>query len=497
MGQEISRTSFTSSEHQQFSTQLARDLEALEIVLARPGFGAGAPTIGVELELNLIDAEGRPLLRNREVADAAHDPRVTLELDRFNIEINGSPRPLAGRPFRGLGAEITELLELLRGSAAVQGGRVAMIGILPTLCPEHLGPEVLTDAARYHALQEGLRRLRRGPVQLHIDGEDPLELERDDVSFEGAATSLQIHLRVPAAEFADTYNAAQAATALVLAGAGNSPLFLAHRLWSETRIALFQRSVEDRAWPDEEDWRPARVSFGHGWVRRGALELFTESVMHHVPLLPVPSREPDPIAVARAGATPHLCALRLHHGTIWRWNRAVYDPTAAGHLRIELRALPAGPTIADMQANAAFALGLTLGLKPRVEALVSSLTFGHARRNFYAAARYGLDAELLWPSEQAPSPRPYRAAELIARLLPVAREGLLSAGVESDEIDAQLAVIAERARTGRTGAGWQRRTLAALERRRSRPEALTLMLERYMKFVDTGAPVHRWPLMEN
>src|SRR6185295_670300 len=156
------------------------------------------------------------------------------------------------------------------------------------------------------------------------------------------------------------------------------------RLWEETRVALFRQATDDRRDPSVE-WRPARVSFGHGWVRHGALELFAESVLQHAPLLPIASDE-DARARVRAGDVPELVELRLHQGTIWRWNRAVYDPTAGGHLRIELRALPAGPSLPDMLANAAFLLGLTLALAPDAERLVTALTFGQARLNFYAAA---------------------------------------------------------------------------------------------------------------
>jgi gamma-glutamyl:cysteine ligase YbdK (ATP-grasp superfamily) len=493
MGQEIDQEEFSAADYAQFAAQVQRDLGALELVLARPGFGAGETTIGVELEVNLIDDEARPLPLNQAVLATADDARVKLELDRFNLEVNGCPQPLRGRPFGQIGAELSELLDGLRQAARKHAGRIAVIGILPTLRLQQLLAEALTDAARYRAMAAGLRRLRQGPLQLHIDGNEPLTLEWDELTFEGANTSLQVHLRVAAADFADMYNAAQLAAGPVLACAGNSPLFLGHRLWRETRIALFRQAVEDRVGSPEPEWRPARVSFGHGWVRRSAIELFAESAWHHPPLLPVVSEEAEPVAVARSGAVPELRALRLHHGTLWRWNRAVYDPHGAGHLRIELRSLPAGPTVTDMLANAAFALGLTLGLRPRIGGFLNALTFGQARRNFYAAARDGLDAELLWPAPAAPSPQPMRAADLIEHLLPLARAGLLAAGVEAAEADPLLAVIAARTQSRQTGASWQLRTLAALEREMPRPKALAVMLERYLACADTGAAVHSWP----
>lgn len=498
MGKEIDQESFSEEERQRFAAQLRGDLAALEILLARPDFGAGEATLGIELELNLVDDHGQPLPRNREILSRVEDARVKLELDRFNLEINGSPRPLRGRPFSDLGAELEEVLAMLRTRAKEQGGRIATIGILPTLRLEHLRKDALTDAARYRAMAAALKELRQAPFRVSIDGEDPLEVDWNETTFEGANTSLQVHLRTSAADFADMYNAAQLATAPVLACAGNSPLFLSHRLWCETRIALFRQAVDDRSDAAEEDWRPARVSFGHGWVRRGALELFTESVALHAPILPVPSEDVEPRAVAQAGDVPKLEALRLHHGTVWRWNRAVYDPAAGGHLRIELRALPAGPTVIDMAANAAFALGLTLALRPQAESLVTALTFGQARRNFYAAARDGLAAELLWPGgEDTASPaQPVRADELVLRLLPQARSGLIAAGVDAQEADAMLEIIAARTRSGQTGAAWQRRSLAAFERTMSRRDALTAMLELYLSNADSRKPVHTWPIQE-
>ena len=493
MGLAIDRDHFEESDYQEFGERLQTSLRALEQVLARDGFGEGAPSIGAELELCLVDARGRPLLLNRAVLAETMDPRVTLELDRFNLEINSRPVPLAGLPLSALRADLESALSATRHAAAAHGGRVVTIGVLPTLRESDLQASLLTDLPRYRALSAGLRRLRRAPFEVRISGEDELAITCDDLTLEGATTSFQVHLRVDPKEFARTYNAAQIATAPALAISANSPLFLGQRLWDETRIALFRQAVDARAGSSFDDWKPARVSFGHGWVRRGAHELFAESVALHEPLLPVIGPE-DPLAIVRGGGVPGLHELRLHQGTVWRWNRAVYDDTAGGHLRIELRALPAGPSVEDMIANAAFLLGLVLGLAPESNALVTRMTFGQARRNFYEAAQRGLDAELLWPSETAPSPRLVPARELVLRLLPVARRGLVDAGMDAAEADSALTIIADRADQGMTGARWQRRTLEALRARQARDEALALLLERYLAASAAGHPVHGWAI---
>ncbi len=490
MGLEITCDRFGPEDHARFAARLRAALDALATTLARPGFGAGPPSLGAELEASLVDRDGRPLPVNRAVLASTMDPRVTLEVDRFNLELNSRPCALAGAPFTALAAELAGGLEELRRAAALHGGRVATIGILPTLTPADLSSAALTDTPRFRALSAAIRDLRAEPFAIRIDGADPLELRADDVTLQGANTSFQVHLRVAPEDFARCYNAAQIATAPALAAAGNSPIFLGHRLWAETRVAVFQQSVDERVHPAADDWRPGRVSFGHGWVRRGAWELFAEGVALYPPLLPVCGDE-DPRDVVARGGVPALAELRLHHGTIWRWNRAVYDPANGGHVRIELRALPCGPTVADMAANAAFLVGLTLALASRVDDLLPGLTFGQARRNFYRAARDGLDAELLWPTDTPPSPRPHHAATLVRELVPLARAGLLGAGVDSADADRHLGVLATRVACGTTGARWQRATLDRLtDARAERP--LAAMLERYLAAVATGRPVHEW-----
>ena len=493
MGFDIERESFDESDYERFSEKLRRSLAALEHMLRRPAFGVGPATIGAELELHLVGKDGRPAPVNRAVLAAALDERVTLEINRYNMEINSRPFPLAGRPFEKMAAELSGALAVTRAAAREHGADIVMIGILPTLTEADLRSSALTNNCRYRALSAGIRRVRGEEATVRIEGADVLDVKTDDVTFEGANTSFQVHLRVDPARFARTYNAAQIVTPFVLALAGNSPLFLGRRLWEETRVALFRQAVEDRCAARENDWRPSRVSFGHGWVRASASELFAESVGLHAPLLPQCSREGDPEAIARSGGVPALRELRLHHGTVWRWNRAVYDDVDGGHLRIEMRALPAGPTIADMIANGALAIGLTLALSSDADALVTRMTFGQARRSFYDAARYGLAAELLWPTERAPSPRVCSPVELAERLLPLARAALVSAGVDGVEADAWLDIIQARVNRRRTGATWQRTLFDALAKEMPREQALREMLRRYRELSDRGTPVADWP----
>jgi gamma-glutamyl:cysteine ligase YbdK (ATP-grasp superfamily) len=488
VGAEITREEFSERDYARFRERLEQCLTDLGRLLGRPGFGAGPATIGAELELCLVDDAARPLPRNADVRALAADPRIALELTRFNLELNASPALLTGpgsRPFTALAGELGELLALVGEAARAHRGRIALIGILPTLSPAHLDMGMVTDAPRYRALDRGLQRLRRGPVLVRIGGAEPLEMASEHVTLEGANTSFQVHLRVDPGEFTRVYNAAQLATAPVLAVAGNSPTFLGRRLWEETRIALFMQSVEDRASAGARRG-PPRAAFGTGWLQGGALELFTESVRRHEPLLPVVSDgHPGP-------GEPALNELRLHQGTVWRWNRAIYDPAAGGHLRIEMRALPAGPTVTDMLANAAFLIGLTLWLAGQDDRWTRALAFQRVRNGFYHAAQSGLAAELSWPAD-GDRVRTVTAADLVPDLLPAARQGLLGAGVDAAEADHLLGVISARVATGQTGAAWQRTALAAAEHGRSREQALAVMLDQYLACAATGQPVHTWP----
>lgn len=492
MGHFIDRSDFEESDFARFAARLRECLGALREVLARPGFGAGPPSLGAELELFLVDANGQALPRNDEVLERAGEPRVTVELGRFNLEVNATPVPCAGRPFTAFQRELEELLATVRRAAAAEGARVAVIGILPTLTEAQLGPDALTDQARYLALSKGVLARRKAPFHIHIDGEDSLALDWDEMTFMGANTSFQVHLRVDPADFARVYNAAQLATAPALAAAGNSPFFLGHRLWDETRIALFKQAADDRGLVPL-GWRASRVGFGHGWVRAGPLELFEESVALHPPLLPVLSHE-EPLATARRGGVPRLDELRLHHGTVWTWNRAVYDPSSGGHVRIEIRPFPAGPTVRDMLASAALMVGLTLGLAPEVDGVLPALPFRYAEYNFYRAAKHGLGAQLLWPSPRAPSPQPVEVQKLLARLLPVAERGLRGAGVDASEVSALLGLVADRLERRMTGARWQRQALARYEEARPRAEAMGAVLRRYLALSESGEPAHTWPL---
>lgn len=491
MGLSIDKEKFEDQDYAQFAARLQQSLTILHELLSRPGFGEGPLTVGAELELPIIDKAGHAFPINQSLLAQCTDSSLQLELDRFNIEYNATPLDLAGCPFTNLQHQLTQAIANINNLAAAEGGRVVPIGILPTLTEADLQSKALTDLPRYRALSWALRHHRHAPFHVRIDGKEPLTMTCNDVTMEGANTSFQLHLRVQPQDFANLYNIAQLVTPIAVGVAANSPIFVGHQLWDETRIALFKQAIDYRP-PHEKDWsQPARVSYGNGWVRDGAYELFAEAVGLFPPLLPYMS-DCSPMESYQRGELPALEELRLHQGTVWRWNRAIYDPASGGHLRIELRALPAGPTPIDMAANAAFLIGMVLGLRSQIQHMLPIFPFDYTHRNFYRAAQVGLNAELLWPSESPPSPCEIPLRELARTMLPIAKQGLSEAGVTEQESETMLGIIQQRLDTGINGATWQRDSLNQFEQRLPRPEALTAMLEQYLIHSNECRPVTEW-----
>ncbi|MDP6652361.1 MAG: glutamate--cysteine ligase [Gammaproteobacteria bacterium] len=490
MGIEIDNIDFTEDEFNRFSDRLRSNLDALEILLARPDFGDGDLSFGAELELYIVDKSGRPLHVNQEIIAQLDDPQLTLELNRYNLEYNFKPSLIKDSCFAATQIEALAAIEKINACASQWGGNVVPIGILPTLEPSDTGYHAMTPLARFKALTQELTDIRGGAFTVAIEGEETLQLAMDDVTLEGANTSFQVHLRVPAREYADFYNAVQLVTPLVVAMAANSPTLFGHRLWQETRIPLFKQSIDCRP-NDPLHPIPARVNFGNNWIREGAFELFAEAALLYRPILPDCSEE-DPVAVASSGDTPQLYELRLHQGSIWLWNRPVFDPADGGHLRIEMRSFPAGPSIIDMLANAALAIGLAKLMQSTIKKLLPAIPFAYCNANFYRAAQKGISAELFWPSLLQNQPEYYAVPEILERLVPQIPEQLSNMGFIEADFKPLLEVIEERLATRQTGAEWQLNKLAEFRKELHKREALTAMLLEYQKNSAANIPVAKW-----
>src|SRR5215213_17887 len=475
-----------------FMKALLGDLRELAFMLQDGRVESGVTRIGAEQEMFLIDRYLRPAPVSLEVLKQAHDSRLTTEIARFNLEANLTPLELTDNCFTRMEQELNEVLELARNSAATQNADVLLSGILPTLQKSDLTLDNLTPVARYHELNRGVIRMRGGPLSIHIKGLDELQLTHDNIMMESCNTSFQVHFQSNAKEFANHYNVAQAITAPVLAVAVNSPLLFGQRLWQETRVALFQHSTDERSRPQLARSQPTRVSFGDQWLRNSVVELFHEQISRFRPIM-ITQPDENPFAVLARGETPSLSALRLHNGTVWRWNRACYGVTdGKAHLRIENRALPSGPTIVDEIANAAFFTGLMLALPQTYGQISRRMSFDDAKLNFFRAARHGLDAQFQWIDGQSHN----AAALILDQLLPLAREGLSNANVASEDIDKYLGIIEERARGGQTGARWIVKSLAATGSSAAKDATQRRLTSEILANQKQGQPIHRWPLIE-
>jgi gamma-glutamylcysteine synthetase len=427
-------------------------------------------------------------MRNADVRAAIADPAWATELGQFNLEINVPPRRLEGDAPARLEEEIRDSLNEADAKARGTGSHLVMIGILPTLRDEHMHEDTLSANARYRVLNEQIFAARGEDMRIAIDGPEKLLTHAGSITPEAACTSVQLHVQVSPDAFPSYWNAAQAIAGVQVAVAANSPFLFGRELWAETRITLFEQATDTR--PDElkqQGVRP-RVWFGERWIT-SVFDLFEENIRYFPALLPICEDE-DPLAVLDRGDCPQLAEMSLHNGTIYRWNRPVYAAVnGRPHLRVENRVLPAGPTVADVMANAAFYYGLIRALAEAQRPIWTQMSFATAAENLHEAARSGMEALLYWPGlGEVP------VAELVLRrLLPLAREGLARWGVREDQAARLLGIIEQRCLTGQTGAAWQVTAARALGGG-GRTEALRQMTQAYIGHMHSNEPVHSWPV---
>jgi len=490
VGDRIEASALALGQGDEVQRRLERCVAALKSMLDAGWFAGDEHTVGMEVELDLVDPLGRPRLVNDAVLARLARADIQHELGQFNVELNVAPRRLSGSILHDTENDLLDVLDTCRARIESLGARIVAVGMLPTLGAEHLTVERISTNPRYALLNRRMRAARHRPFMVQIaDSFEPLEFATDSVAPEAAATSLQLHMRVPPDRFADYYNAAQMIAGAQVAVAANAPFLLGRRAWQETRITLLEQLLDTRRPKEVRASAPSRVRLGDRWID-GPLELFDDLVRLYPPLFPTLEVE-DPDAALVAGRAPALRELRLHNGTVWRWNRPVYDVQAGRpHLRIENRVLPSGPTAIDMVANAAFYYGLVRAITDGDRAPWRDVPFAVAERDLHCAARDGLAAQLYWQGGD-------HSVEPLIRdaLLPAAATGLDAWGVDRTDRDRYLGVIEDRVRSGRTGAAWQTRTVCHLEERGlGRIAALREMTRRYVECARTDAPVHEWPL---
>ncbi|GAA4387620.1 glutamate-cysteine ligase family protein [Ornithinibacter aureus] len=492
MGAEVSSQSYSREERQRYREKVRQNLDVFEKMLNTSSFEFDRPMTGLEIELNLVDADMQPHFHNAEVLAAIADEDYQTELAQYNIELNVPPRPLPGDSALELETELRASLNRAAAKAQEVGSKIVAIGILPTIMPEHYEGEWISRNNRYTALNDSIFVARGEDIYLDIEGPSGERVATycDSIAPESACTSVQLHLQVTPSEFAAHWNAAQALCAPQVALAANSPFFFGKRLHAETRIELFKQATDTRPIELKNQGVRPRVFFGERWIT-SIFDLFEENV-RYFPTLLAETTDEDPMAKLEAGQAPDLAELRLHNGTVYRWNRPIYDiPGGVPHLRVENRVLPAGPTIIDVLANAAFYYGAIRMLAHQDRPVWTKMSFAVCEENFNRAARDGIDAHLYWPGFGELS-----ADELMLRhLLPLAHEGLRQWGVSDAVRERFLGVIEGRCTTGVNGAVWSTKAVEAFEAGGcTRSEALSRMLELYAVHMNSNEPVHTWPL---
>ncbi|HEU4425063.1 MAG TPA: glutamate--cysteine ligase [Pilimelia sp.] len=490
MGEEVGRQEFSREDRSRYRHKVRACLDVFAQMLRESRFDFERPMTGLEIELNLVDGRNEPAMRNAEVLTAISDPDFQTELGQFNVEINVAPRRLAGGGLGSFEQNVRASLNAAEEKAQQIGAHMVTIGILPTLRREHLTFDALSANPRYALLNEQIFAARGEDLDIRIEGVDRLAVTAETIAPEAACTSTQFHLQVSPAQFPAYWNAAQVLSAIQVALGANSPFLFGRELWRETRIPLFEQATDTRAEEIKAQGVRPRVWFGERWIT-SVFDLFEENVRYFPALLPVCDPE-DPAETLARGDTPSLAELRLHNGTVYRWNRPVYDVfRGRPHLRVENRVLPAGPTVVDVVANGAFYFGLVRILADAERPVWTQMSFSAAEENFHACARDGITAKVFWPGLGY-----LPVTELVLRrLLPMAREGLDRWDVEPAERDRLLDIIEQRCLTGQNGAAWQAETLHKLEsdNHLDRGEALRLLLGRYIEHMHSNVPVHQWP----
>jgi CBS domain-containing protein len=492
MGEQNVKRNSDEATHQAFMKSLLSEVHALERMLELGLVESGVRRIGAEQEMFLIDRAHKPASKALEILDTIDDPRFTHELGLFNLEANLSPQRLGGKCLSLMEAEAQAIYKHAREAAARFGCDIALVGILPTLTKDNLGLESMVPTPRYYALNDAIRALRGDDFQFTINGIDQLIVKHDNVMLEACNTSFQVHFQVSPENFAKNYNIAQVITAPLLAAAVNSPILLGKRLWHETRIAVFEYSIDTRSTIHQERGLQPRVHFGDRWLEESVTEIFKEDIARFRIVLTTDT-EDDPLGMIQRGEMPRLNALRLHNGTVYRWNRPCYGVIDnVPHLRIENRVIPSGPTVLDEVANAAFFYGMMMGLTEQVSDIRDYLTFADVKSNFLAAARDGIRAQMNWFND---THLPARQL-VVEQLLPLAREGLQEAGIDQDDIDRYLGVLHDRVTMRRTGARWQLESLEGMKDSGTLDQRLRCVVNSMVEQQSSGQPICEWELAE-
>lgn len=491
MGDHKVNRTVNKEQRAKFIKHLLNDIHALELMHEKDLIENDVMRIGSEQEFCLVNEKWRPAKNSESILKEINDPHFTTELARYNLEINLDPVEFEGRCFSLVREQLDTLLEKATKVAAKHKTKIVLTGILPSISKNEMAFDYMTPNPRYWNINDLTKELRGSDFELKLSGVDELSITHDSVLFEACNTSFQMHLQIPSYDFISSYNWAQIISGPVLSVSTNSPLLLGRELWSETRIALFQQSIDTRISSYALKDQQARVTLGSHWASGTAADIFKNDLAQYKVILASDIEEDSLNQLAR-GEIPKLKALNLYNSTIYRWNRACYGVgNGKPHLRIENRYIPAGPTIIDQMANFAFWTGLMAGRPTKFDDVASTLDFRDVKANFVKAARTGKDSSLHWEGQQVPIP------DLVNKeLLPIAYAGLEKVGIEKSERELLLGIIGKRT-AGNTGTKWLVKNYRDLRKKVRQDDALLTLTKGIHENQKTRLPVHEWPMIEN
>lgn len=472
-----------------FTRAVLNDLRALELMIDKGLIETGARRIGAEQEMFITDHDYSPSLTALDILDDINDERFTNEIALFNLEANLTPRRFEGKCLSEMEEEIKEVISIAKHHAGNHDSKIILAGILPTLRQMDLTLDSITPVDRYYELNDRLKQLRGSDFRMDIRGIDELSVTHDNFLLEAMNTSFQVHFQVSGNEFVEMYNLSQAVTGPLMALAVNSGLIHHYRLWHESRIAVFQNSIDTRSTALQKRGTQPRVHFGNEWIE-SIVDVFRDDISRFSVVL-TSEYEEDPVAMVNAGVIPKLKALMLHNGTVYRWNRPCYGvKDNIPHLRIENRVLPSGPSVIDEVANSAFYFGLMSGMSHKVDDISKLLRFSHARNNFLQACRTGLECHFTWINGES-----IAANQLIKdELIPIAENGLKTAGLDKDDIEKYLTTIEKRVDSKQTGAMWAIKSITEMDENLHPDEKVRAVVAEMHDQQAEDRPIHDWPL---
>ncbi len=486
MGDQGVRSITDLRERANFLRHILHDIDAFDQMIADRIFESGIQRIGAEQEFCITNRNWEPEDASEELLAALKDSHFTTELAKYNLELNLDPQELKADAFEKVENQLRTLMERAELEASKRDMNMVLTGILPTLTPRHIEFQHMTENPRFEELNRIMREHKGGDFELNIQGVDQLITKHDSIVFEACNTSFQAHLQVEQDDAVSQYNWAQAIAAPVLAVSTNSPLLLGKELWAETRIALFQQSIDIRSGSTLIREQQPRVTFGTRWLRDLISEIFKEDIARFTFLVAADVKH-DSLDLLKQGTIPELTALRMHNGTIYRWNRPCYGVSkGVAHLRIENRYIPSGPTILDEMANFAFWVGLMKGMPEEYAQIWDKMHFKRLKANFFRAAISGMETKLQWMGKVVDT------KELIHdELLPIAEAGLRKAQIDDASIRNYLGVIRQRL-TSRNGSQWMKSAYRELKEGHLRDISLRRMTALMHRNQCSGKPVGEW-----